>query len=93
MPEGLFEIEFFANADDTKMLIELHCSSKVRRAQLRQWSEDFRAALSEIAGVVATRETVQGAAQASEKLVSVGASHLIYQTLRRRRAVFRSSGM
>ena len=82
VPEGLFEIEFFANADDTKMLIELHCSSKVRRAQLRQWSEDFRAALSEIAGVVATRETVQGAAQASEKLVSVGASHLIYQTQR-----------
>jgi len=82
VPEGIREVEFFANADDTQLLAELDCAPNCRRAAVRPWAEDFRAAMPEIAGVVAFRETKQGSPQAQEKLVSLGADHLIYQTLR-----------
>jgi len=55
-----------------------------RRAAVRGWAEELRAALPEIAGVVAFREANPGdkKAGAPEILVTVGASHLTYQTQR-----------
>jgi 23S rRNA (uracil1939-C5)-methyltransferase len=52
---GLREVEFFANADDTQLLVELSCVSEARRADVRLFVEELRAALPEIAGVVAFR--------------------------------------
>jgi 23S rRNA (uracil1939-C5)-methyltransferase len=52
VPVGVCEIEFFANSDDTKMLVEVSGSANARRAELRAWSEEFQASMPEISGVV-----------------------------------------
>ncbi len=82
VPEGVREVEFFANADDSQLLIDVRCAGAARRSAMRMWAEDFRAALPEIAGVVAFREPNPGdrKAGAQEILVTVGAPHLTYQT-------------
>ncbi len=75
--EGVREIEFFANADDTKLLVELLCAPEARRAAVRAWAEEFCAAMPEIAGVAAFHEPKKGV---QEPLVAVGDSALTYQT-------------
>jgi 23S rRNA (uracil1939-C5)-methyltransferase len=82
VPEGVRELEFFANADDTQLLVEVGCGREARRAAVRTWAEDFRASLPEIAGVVAFREPNPGDRKAGvpEILVSVGVAFLTYQT-------------
>jgi 23S rRNA (uracil1939-C5)-methyltransferase len=84
VPEGVREVEFFANADDTQLLIDVACAREARRAAVRGWAEDLSAAMSEIAGVVAFREANPGdrKAGAPEILVTVGASSLTYWTQR-----------
>lgn len=80
VPKGVSEVEFFANADDSKMLIEVSTTADAKRAEVRSWAEDFGAAMPEIAGVVVFRETTKGSSKTQEKLVSAGADHLTYQT-------------
>jgi 23S rRNA (uracil1939-C5)-methyltransferase len=82
IPQGIKEVEFFANADDTQLLIDVSCTREARRANVRQWSEEFRTALPEIAGVVAFREPNPGDRKAStpEILVTAGAANLTYET-------------
>jgi 23S rRNA (uracil1939-C5)-methyltransferase len=90
VPDGVREVEFFANADDTQLLLDVSCSREARRAAIRTWAEDFRASMPEIAGVVAFREPNPGdrKASAQEILVTAGAAHLTYQT---KRAAYRVS--
>ena len=90
VPDGVREVEFFANADDTQLLIDVGCARDARRASVREWAEEFQAAMPEIAGVVAFREPNPGDRKpgAQERLVSVGADHLIYKT---ERAAYRVS--
>ncbi|MGA8213318.1 MAG: 23S rRNA (uracil(1939)-C(5))-methyltransferase RlmD [Candidatus Sulfotelmatobacter sp.] len=83
--EGVREVEFFANADDTRVLLEFLCAPEARRAAVRAWAEELCAAMPEIAGVVAFREPQKGV---QEPLVAVGASELTYQT---KTAAFRVS--
>ncbi len=75
--EGVREVEFFANADDTRLLMELLCAPEARRASVRAWAEELCASMPEIVGVVAFRERQKGV---QEPLLAVGASELIYQT-------------
>jgi len=90
VPEGVREVEFFANADDTQLLVDVRCAGTARRAAVRGWAEDLRAAMPEIAGIVAFREPNPGdrKAGAQEILVTVGAAYLTYQT---QRAAYRVS--
>lgn len=90
VPEGVREVEFFANADDTQLLVDVGCAGAARRAAVRVWAEELRASLPEIAGVVAFREANPGdrKAGAPEILVAVGAAYLTYQT---QRAAYRVS--
>ncbi|HEY6370483.1 MAG TPA: 23S rRNA (uracil(1939)-C(5))-methyltransferase RlmD, partial [Candidatus Sulfotelmatobacter sp.] len=91
VPEGVREVEFFANADDTQLLIDVGCAREARRAAVRTWAEDFGAAMAEIVGVVAFREPPNPGdrkAGAQEVLVTVGAAYLTYQT---QRAAYRVS--
>src|SRR4029077_5585695 len=53
VPAGVREVEFFANADDSQLLIDISCARDARRASVREWAEDLRATMPEIAGVVA----------------------------------------
>jgi 23S rRNA (uracil1939-C5)-methyltransferase len=82
MPEGVREIEFFANADDRQLLVELWCAAAARRAAVREWAEELRAAMTEIAGVVAFRAHQPGerAAAQQEMFLSDGEKCLTYQT-------------
>ena len=75
--EGVLEVEFFSNADDTKILLEFLCAPEARRAAVRAWAEELCAAMPEIVGVVAFRTPQKGV---QEPLVAVGASELTYQT-------------
>jgi 23S rRNA (uracil1939-C5)-methyltransferase len=80
VPVGVIEVEFFADAEDSRMLVEVNCSPDSRRAAVRTWAEDLQASMSEISGVVAFRVANPGAKQPPEKFLSVGADHLIYRT-------------
>lgn len=86
VPEGVREIEFFANAEGTQLLLEVSCSSAARRAAIRSWAEEFQSAMPEIVGIVAFRE--QKGRPASEGFLTVGSDSLIYQT---KRAAYRVS--
>jgi 23S rRNA (uracil1939-C5)-methyltransferase len=90
VPQGIREVEFFANAEDTQLLLEIRCAGAARRAAVRQWAEEFRAALPEVAGIVAFREPNPGDRKAGtqEILVVVGTSFLTYRT---ERAAYRVS--
>lgn len=88
VPSGVREVEFFANADDTEMLIEVSTSAEARRAAIRGWIEELRASMPEIAGIAALREIENGKSGFQEKLVAVGASHLDYRTAK---AIYRVS--
>jgi 23S rRNA (uracil1939-C5)-methyltransferase len=75
--EGVREVEFFSNADDTKLLLEFLCAPEARRAAVRAWAEELSASMPEIDGVAAFREPQKGV---QEPLVAVGAEELTYQT-------------
>jgi len=75
--EGVRDVEFFANADDTKLLLEFLCAPEARRANVRAWAEDLCASMPEIAGIAAFREPQKGV---QEPLLTVGKSALTYQT-------------
>ncbi len=74
--EGVREVEFFANSDDTRLLVEFLCAPEARRAAVRAWAEELCAATPEIVGIAAFREPQKGVL---EPLVAVGASNLTYQ--------------
>jgi 23S rRNA (uracil1939-C5)-methyltransferase len=96
VPAGVREIEFFANADDTELLVEIGCGAEARRAALRSWAEQLCAEMPEIVGVVAFREggnasrktlTAKNAARmgnrrSSEKFFAAGTEFLTYRTQR-----------
>lgn len=75
--EGIREIEFFANDDDTRLLIELSCATEARRADVRAWAEDLRTSMPEIAAITALRASPKSS---PEKLLTVGTSDLTYKT-------------
>jgi 23S rRNA (uracil1939-C5)-methyltransferase len=74
---GVREVEFFSNADDTKLLIEVLCAPEARRAAVRGWAEELCASMPEIVGVAAFHEPKKGV---RELLVTVGEPVLTYQT-------------
>jgi 23S rRNA (uracil1939-C5)-methyltransferase len=82
VPPGVREVEFFANADDTRMLLEISCAPDSRRAAVRGWVEELRASLTEIAGVTVFREMKNDASDVKEKLLGDGDDFLTYKTQR-----------
>lgn len=86
VPAGVQEVEFFADAEDSQLLLEVACSAGSRRAAVRGWAEEFRAVMPEIAGVVVFRAAEHSSA--AENMLSVGAGHLTYRT---RKASYRVS--
>jgi len=77
MAEGILELELFANAEDTELLIEAYCAPSIDKSAAEQWTQDARLALPEIAGAVVFigRNALQ-----SELWVSAGAKELTYNT-------------
>jgi 23S rRNA (uracil1939-C5)-methyltransferase len=79
--DGVREVEFFANATDTQLLLEISCAAGTRRASVKACAEELRSLLPEIAGVVAFRDKQPGerAAVEDEILLALGDRHLTYQ--------------
>ena len=76
-PEGLRDVEFFANANDSRLIIELSCLADARRATVREFAQLLAASMPEIAGVTAFRAEQ---AEVQTPLVTVGTNGLTYQT-------------
>jgi len=82
------EVEFFANADDTRLLAELTVQETGwrhgRKSDLPQFVGALRAALPEITGVAVFHATAQGALERedipAELQETFGAQHLLYAT-------------
>jgi 23S rRNA (uracil1939-C5)-methyltransferase len=82
------EVEFFANAEDTRLLLELTVENKGwrrgRNSNLLQFVCTLRAALPEIDGVAVFHETAQGGLERknvpAELRENLGADHLLYST-------------
>lgn len=79
VPQGMREIEFFANADDSQMLIEISCTAESRRAAVRTWVEEFCSSVPGIVGCIAFREAGSKRQVGSEKFLVHGADHLSYR--------------
>lgn len=79
VPDGVREVELFADAEDSQLFVHISCSAEARRTAARTWLEELRAALPEIAGVVALRETKPKSAPAPELFLSVGPQFLTYK--------------
>jgi 23S rRNA (uracil1939-C5)-methyltransferase len=52
VPDGIHEIEFFANADDSQLLIEAFCEPGTAGTPVREWADAARGALPEITGMI-----------------------------------------
>jgi 23S rRNA (uracil1939-C5)-methyltransferase len=76
VPPGVDEVEFFANAEDTQLLVDVMAKADSKRAPLRDWAEDLRASMAEIVGVVVSREQ-KGFTR--EHTLTTGTDHLVYQ--------------
>jgi 23S rRNA (uracil1939-C5)-methyltransferase len=97
VPESIREIEFFANNandngndNDAQLLVEISCGSSARRAAIKDFAEEFRAAFPPIIGVTAARDSAQNAHSSrkssrsnapipQENLLTLGEPHLTYR--------------
>ena len=81
VPDGIHEIEFFANADDTQLLIEATCEPGTPSTPVREWADDFPRTLAEIAGVTVfkARPSTMGGAPDMKHVATSGAGELSYQ--------------
>jgi 23S rRNA (uracil1939-C5)-methyltransferase len=74
---GILEIELFANAEDSELLIELYSAPGTARSVLRQISEELKSAMAEISGVVAFKSEKPPADP--KAIVAVGSPELTYR--------------
>jgi 23S rRNA (uracil1939-C5)-methyltransferase len=81
VPEAIRELEFFANADDSQLLVEAYCGPEIA-GTAEPFATNLRLALPQVAGVVffAARGTKVDVPSEPKQLSVSGASHLIYQT-------------
>jgi 23S rRNA (uracil1939-C5)-methyltransferase len=78
------EIEFFANAEDSQLLMELYCAVDSTPATAKQFAEDLWQAQPDVAGVVLLKNHVAGRNAKSggepERLAVSGDAELTYKT-------------
>lgn len=80
MGPGIQEIEFFSNAEDSELLLQLHASD-IRRQAAKQIVEEMKSVLPGAAGISVLRRR-PGHSSESEQIVSLGEGELVYNTQR-----------
>jgi len=82
MPGEIYEIEFFANADDTQLLIEAFCEPEAPSTPVKEWADAVRGTLPEITGIVIYNTGSSSPTRLAEpKQVAVsGAGEIYYRT-------------
>jgi 23S rRNA (uracil1939-C5)-methyltransferase len=80
IPDGMNEIEFFANAEDTQLLIEASCEAGTSSTPVREWAETVRSTLPELAGIVVTKSKSLGRAAVGEtkQIAATGGREIAY---------------
>ncbi len=80
--DGIQEIEFFANSEDTQFLAEVYCEPGTPQALAKQVAEELKGALPEVAGVVVFKSEPKHGTAEPEQIAAIGAVELTYQTQR-----------
>jgi len=82
VPDGIHEIEFFANADDTQLLIEASCELGTPSTPVREWAATLPTTLPGFAGIVVFQARSSGASGTAvpKPIAASGARGLSYQT-------------
>jgi 23S rRNA (uracil1939-C5)-methyltransferase len=82
IPDAVHEVEFFANAEDTQLLIEASCEPGTPSTPVREWAETVRSTLPEIAGLAAFNSSPSGVNTPGEpkQMVASGARDITYKT-------------
>ena len=80
-PEEIYEIEFFANAEDTQLLAEVDCKPDIRKSAAIQVATEIKSILPAAAGVAVHRGGGGNHAPVEqERIATVGAGELMYNT-------------
>jgi 23S rRNA (uracil1939-C5)-methyltransferase len=79
VPNGICEVEFFANADDTQVLVEAACEPGTPSTPVREWASTVQSALPEMAGIVVFRAASLRADE-PKVVAESGARELTYKT-------------
>ena len=82
VPDGIREIEFFANADDTQLLIEASCEAGTPSTPVREWAATVPGILPEVTGIVIFRAKLSNAPGTAEakQIAASGVRDLTYKT-------------
>jgi len=83
VPDGIHEVEFFANAEDTQLLVEASCEPGRPSTPVREWAGAVQSALPEIAGVAVfkTRSSGMTAPVEPKPVAGSGAREIAYRTV------------
>jgi 23S rRNA (uracil1939-C5)-methyltransferase len=82
IPNGIHEIEFFANAGDTQLLIEASYEAETPSTPIREWASTLPNMLPEVAGVVIFRTKLPSTVGTAEpkRMSASGVRQLTYNT-------------
>jgi 23S rRNA (uracil1939-C5)-methyltransferase len=82
VPDGIHEVEFFANADDTQLLIEASCEPGTPTSRVREWADAAQSALPEVPGIVVYKTGSSSATRVAEpkQVAATGAREITYKT-------------
>jgi 23S rRNA (uracil1939-C5)-methyltransferase len=81
LASGVEEIEIFANAEDTHLLLELYLAPTLPRKNARELIDIVQSIMPEIAGLVAfTSPRKSDQDLVPQRIAAVGAEHIIYRT-------------
>ena len=73
------DIEFFANAEDDQLLVEVHASTEMRRRTARAVAEELKTAVPQCVGVAVFRAS-QKSADTGEEIFRTGSGEMAYAT-------------
>jgi len=82
VPDGIHEVEFFVNAEDTQLLVEASCEPGTPSTPVREWAGAVQSALPEITGMVVFKAKPSGLTAPVEPkaMASFGAREITYRT-------------
>jgi 23S rRNA (uracil1939-C5)-methyltransferase len=82
VPDGIHEVEFFVNAEDTELLVEASCEPGTPSTPVREWAGVVQGALPEITGMVVFKARPSGmtAPVVPNPMASFGAREITYRT-------------
>ena len=78
--EGVREIELFADAEDTALLVELYCAPGTSRSDARSIADNLAGALPIAAGVAVFEQAAFNSTVEPKHLAAIGAGSLNYKT-------------